>query len=321
MAITSINQVNKRQFINRFLQTEVKNGTVDIPAAQDSFELSESSATVSPELALKTAAKIQQLAGLGMGGALPILISAALLKSSWGDAPAPTSPVPRPPDDPKLLQQLPENFVTEERERQLAVAQRLAKVGGQHEVEFLVNATDYPASVAGDEVWINLPIAAQVFPSDDLLAFAMAHEKGHIINGDVSWEPSGTGVLWEVMTEAYKQVEQTGDRNAAQVLDTGISVLEQSFNANAQRNEVEADLAAVDMVEKAGFDRKPGLAFLLTTAGDAHHPPGNHRVAAIRQHLAGTERAITDQELEQIVEMAKGMARENRGTPKEPNRS
>ena len=305
MGVNSIQQVNKPRFVRRFLETEVKNGTIHLPAVEeDRVELSQNRTRVSPEAALRLAVKIEELSGQGMSGALPVVISAALLKSSWSSDSSPVPRVPRPADDHSLMAQLPKGFVEEEKLRQMAVAKKLSAVSDDHKVEFLINKTDSPASASGDEVWMNLPVASQVFASDDLLAFAMAHETGHILNGDVSWEPSGTGVLWEVMTEAYQAFEKAGNIRAAESLDAGISSLEESFQANARINEFEADFTAIDLVEKAGFDRKPGLAFLLTTAGDAHHPPGSQRVAAIREHLKGTDRALDEEELSEIVRLA-----------------
>lgn len=166
-------------------------------------------------------------------------------------------------------------------------------------------AWSFFAGVVLNGLVINLPLAAQVFDCDDLLAFALAHEKGHISNGDLSWEPRGTELLWNVMTEAFQRAEQNGDTKSAAALDAGIVSLQRSFEANAQLNEIEADLAAVSMVEAAGFDRKAGLAFLLNTVGDTHHPPGVQRVQAIRRHLENSERAISDQEMAEIQEMAR----------------
>lgn len=308
MASSSLNiapSVNRHQFISRFLGTEVSNGTVNLaPVEHDKVELSESR-PVSQDMALATAVKIQELGSQGMWGALPVLVSAALLKTGWqGDSPPSDSP-PKPGPDEALSAQLPQGFTERELARQKRVVQRLNQVGGQHKVEYLLTRTDPPASAAGGEVWMNLPVAAQVFPSDSLLAFAVAHEKGHINNDDVTWEPTGTGVLWEVMTQAYDKAEAAGNLEAAAKLDAGIAALQRSFDANARLNEVEADLAAIEMLEAAGYDRKPGLAFLLTTAGDSHHPPGSHRVAAIRQHLQGTQSAIGEEEMNEILEMAK----------------
>lgn len=274
--------------------------------AEDKVDLSEGD-SVDLKLALQTAAKVQELASLGMGGALPVMISAALLRSSWrGDSP-PSLPVAPQQDDPNLRETLPEGFVEKERARLTAVADKLADVGGRHEIEFCINNSDPPASANGGQVWMNIPLTAQIFNSDDLLAFALAHEKGHLSNGDLSWEPRGTELLWNVMTNAYDTAEKNGDSNSAAALDAGITTLQESFNANAQINEIDADLAAVSMVDAAGFDRKPGLAFLLTTTGDIHHPPGKDRVQAIRQHLQNTDGAISDQEMAEIIEMARGI--------------
>ncbi len=303
--VGSVNQVPPQRFLSRFLGTQVKDGTAHLPApAEDQVSLS-GDAGRDMTLALRTAAKIQELAGMGMGGALPVMISAAILRSDWTESSPPSLPVIPQENDPNLMAALPNGFVEEAKGRVLAVADKLSVVGGQHAVEFCVNRMDAPAAANGDQVWINVPIAAQVFASDDLLAFALAHEKGHIAHGDTSWEPKGTELLWNVMTEAFQKAEQSGDSQSAAALDAGIVALERSFEANAHRNEIEADLAAISMVEAAGFDRKPGLAFLLNTAGDTHHPPGPQRVQAIRQHLEDSDRAISDKEMVEILEMTR----------------
>ena len=101
-----------------------------------------------------------------------------------------------------LARGLQRHFVEKEKSRLMAVADKLTEIGGQHDMEFCINSTDPPASANGGQGWVNIPLTAQVFGSDDLLAFALAHEKGHINNGDYraadkrscDRDPGGAGV-------------------------------------------------------------------------------------------------------------------------------
>lgn len=305
-SINSLASIDRRDFARRFLRTEIEQGTVIIPpsAPTDEVSLSQPSGNSGAELPLLLAEKIRALGSAGMWGALPVLVSAAILKSVWAGDSVPEMSHPKAADDQELVSRVPSDFILSEESRQRNVLAKLNSVSEAHEIDFVLNQTDSPAAASGDKVLVNLLAASQAFKSDDLLAFALAHEKGHIANGDTSWEPAATGLLWEVMEEAYLKAERAGDKGNAAILDQGIKELEKSFHANAQLNEVEADAAAVRALAAAGYDRKPGLAFLLRTAGDGHHPPGPQRVAALRQFLQGSEYAIGEQELSEILGLA-----------------
>ncbi len=289
--MSTITSVNRVEFVRRFVETRVsvKDGElgVDIAPSSDSVTLGPTDSTSLPS-ALKLADRVTEWSAFG---ALPVMISAAILKSMMGEEAAPFSPVERPPTQ----QEGPE--AGQEISRQNRVLSRLNEVSEPHVAEFIVSPQVGPASAVEDRIWVNPDLAAEAFPTDSLLAFALAHEKSHLSQGDTTWEPTATGLLWEELVNAEEIAQRSGDSASTQRLELAIANLEKSFLANAQVNEIDADVGAVSLLSKAGYDRRPGLAFLYNTAGDEHHLAGPERLNVLRARLEGTDLAISDAEL------------------------
>lgn len=159
-------------------------------------------------------------------------------------------------------------------QRVMSVFERIKQAGSLNGVELVVTdlgQNDPEAAAMGiNHVIVRYDFARRL--SDDALAFAIAHELGHLELKHLEDR---------VTTLLLAATGQAPGTDSVVVIAVATAALDQV----AQRQELEADAFGVKLATRAGFDARRGLQESVGhTDADSTHPSGAQRVLAQAQH-------------------------------------
>lgn len=147
-----------------------------------------------------------------------------------------------------------------------------------------VNALAFP----GGFIYVSGSLVDLCEGNDDELAFAVAHEMGHVVQGHAAKRFLTDSVLRALATKTRHAVPRGGGQAVVALV---AQLLEKNYS---QGQEAEADRFAVHLAASAGFDPAAAGAFMRRLAGMSDAPSTLGKYFSSHPHFGARIRAIEE---------------------------